>query len=206
MRASRTASAAATSAASKRCGMCCGQLASHADTVNRITCSGVAAITLRHQLGDQLGVAFDHARLAPELHPLARLIINEEKDRLGIVREITQRDVLLVAAEVGEADRPVVKHLEEAWRAATVLNVRLTVLVGRTEKSADLVADKRGEVRRDPVFPPTTHLQIGVAAARALAGLHRLHQFENATSQEAVRGLPMANTPRKRYRRREARF
>ena len=126
MRASRTASAAATSAASKRCGMCCGQLASHADTVNRITGPlGRRAITLRHQLGDQLGVAFDHAHLAPELHRLARLIINEEKDRLGIVREITQRDVLLVAAEVGEADRPVVKHLEEAWRAATVLNVRL---------------------------------------------------------------------------------
>ena len=42
MRRSRSASAAATSAASNRWGMCCGQFASQADTVNTIACSGRA--------------------------------------------------------------------------------------------------------------------------------------------------------------------
>src|SRR5712671_6236693 len=42
IRASREASAAATSAASNFCGICCGQLVSHAEILNRITCSGRA--------------------------------------------------------------------------------------------------------------------------------------------------------------------
>ena len=42
MRASREASAAATSAASNFCGICCGQLVSHAEIRNRMTCSGRA--------------------------------------------------------------------------------------------------------------------------------------------------------------------
>ena len=42
MRASRTARAWATSAASNFCGICCGQLVSHAAIRNRITCSGRA--------------------------------------------------------------------------------------------------------------------------------------------------------------------
>ena len=42
MRASRAASAAATSAASNFCGICCGQLVSHAEIRNRIACSGRA--------------------------------------------------------------------------------------------------------------------------------------------------------------------
>ena len=42
IRASRTANACATSAASNFCGICCGQLVSHAEIRNRITCSGRA--------------------------------------------------------------------------------------------------------------------------------------------------------------------
>ena len=42
IRRSRSASTAATSAASMRCGMCWGQLASQATTLNRITCAARA--------------------------------------------------------------------------------------------------------------------------------------------------------------------
>ena len=44
MRRSRAPSAAATSAASKRCGMCCGQFESQAVTVNSTTCSGARLV------------------------------------------------------------------------------------------------------------------------------------------------------------------
>ena len=69
--------------------------------------------------------------------------------RLGIVREIAQRDVLPVADEVGEADRLVVEHLEKAGRAAAVLNVRLTVRVRGGEKNARL---RRDEAARSGVI------------------------------------------------------
>ena len=60
---------------------------------------GARLVAFRHQLCDQLGVAFDDARLAPNLDAPPVRIIDQEEIGLRIVGEIAVRDVLPVAAK-----------------------------------------------------------------------------------------------------------
>jgi hypothetical protein len=65
---------------------------------------------------------------------------------LRIFRQVAQRNELPVAGEVGEGDRGLVEHMEEAGRAAAMLNRRLAVSAGGGEEDAGLGGEKCGEV------------------------------------------------------------
>ncbi len=78
-------------------------------------------VALRHQARDERVIVLDHARLAPDLHAAAMRIVDQKQMRLGIFREIAERDVLPVAGEIGERHRALVEHVQEARRPAAVL-------------------------------------------------------------------------------------
>ena len=65
---------------------------------------GPRLVALRHQRFRQRRIVFHHARLAPDLHAAAMRIIHHENMRLRILRQIALRDVLPVAAVIGERD------------------------------------------------------------------------------------------------------
>ena len=109
----------------KRWWMCCGQFTSHASTANRMARSTSAGVRRVAELRLQGRVPLDHAGGAPHLHPPAVGVVHQEEERPGVLGQVAQGDVLPVAAEVGEPERPLVDHLEEARRAAAVLDVGL---------------------------------------------------------------------------------
>ena len=51
----------------------------------------------------QLGIILDHPGGAPQLDPLLVGVVHQEDERFGVLRQVAERDVLAVAAEVGEA-------------------------------------------------------------------------------------------------------
>ena len=197
MRCACSVSVTATSGASKRCGMCCGQFASQAATVKRSACSGSGTVIFRHQPLQELGVILDDARLAPELDPLAVHIVDQEKMRLRILGEIAERDILPVAPKIGEADRLLIKHLEEARRPAAMLDVRLAVLARRGEEDARLRFDERRKIRRDPRLPGALLLHRRIGLPRSLARLRRLYRCgEGDIARVALRVHAFHHKPR----------
>jgi hypothetical protein len=60
--------------------------------------------------------------------------VQDEDVAARVLGEIADGDVLPVAAEIGEAKRALVDHLQEARRAAAVLDVGLSIGVGRGEE------------------------------------------------------------------------
>ena len=60
--------------------------------------------------------------------------------RLGIVGQVARGDVLAVAGKIGESDRLVVEHVQEAGRAAAMLDVGLAVGACRRQEDAGLSA------------------------------------------------------------------
>jgi len=62
----------------------------------------------------QRRIAFDDRRLAPEFHALAVRVVHQEDEGLRVFRQIAERNVLAVAAEVGEAERLLVDDAEKA--------------------------------------------------------------------------------------------
>ena len=171
MRWSRCSSARAISTASKRCGMCFGQLASHASTRKIEDLLAARLAVLRHQVGQQRGVVLDDARLAPELDALPIGVVDQEQMGLRILGEVALRDELPVAAKVREGDGLLVEHPQEARRAATVLDVGLAGGVRRAEENAGLGGDELGEFRRDRRVPALASFHPRVRRARALARL-----------------------------------
>src|SRR4051812_30795212 len=55
---------------------------------------------------EQPGIPLDHPGRAPDLDPTSLGVIHQEEERPRVLREVTQHDVLAVAAEVGEGERP----------------------------------------------------------------------------------------------------
>ena len=94
---------------------------------------GARLVALGEQRGGERGIVLDRARRAPDLHPHAVGVVHQEQRGLGIVGEIAGRDVLAVAAEIGEAERLLVEHAQEAGRTAAMLNIRLAVGIDRRE-------------------------------------------------------------------------
>src|SRR5260370_29844199 len=110
---------------------------------------GARLVAFWHQLCCQLRIAFDDARLAPDLDALPVRIIDQEQVRSGIVREIAKRDILPIASEIDKADGPVVKHPQKACWAAAMLDIWLALGVRGGEENARLRFDEAGEIGRD---------------------------------------------------------
>ena len=54
-------------------------------------------------------------------------IVHQEDERFVVFAEVPKRDVLGIPRKVRQRERVFVEHLEEAFRAAAVLNVRLPI-------------------------------------------------------------------------------
>ena len=84
------------------------------------------------------------------------------------------RDVLPVAAVIGEGKRVLVENFDKTFRAAAVLDVGLAVRGGGGEKQAVLRCQKRGEVVVDLGAPAAALLDPRIGFARVLAGVYGL--------------------------------
>jgi hypothetical protein len=76
----------------------------------------------RGERGHQRRILHD-PRAAEQLEPPPPCMVEEEQRDPVIARQVARRDVLAVAAELGEADRPRVERADEARRPAAVLDV-----------------------------------------------------------------------------------
>ncbi len=132
-------------------------------------------VIIRHQRGRQRRIVLDHARLAPDLDPAAIDIVDQENIRLRVLAEIALRDVLPVAAVICEGQRGLVENLDEARRAAAMLDVGLTIGVRRRQEETRLLADEGGEGRINLGAKTAAVFHMGVATARTLSGLNGLH-------------------------------
>src|SRR5690606_26584967 len=65
----------------------------------------------------------DRPRPSTDLHPPPRRIVDQEKKGLVVLGKMTKRHELLVAREIGIAERLLVKHLQKAPRTAAMLNI-----------------------------------------------------------------------------------
>ena len=133
-----------------------------------------SGIGWRQQALDERGIVVDHLGRAPQLDATAVGVVDQEQEGAAIVLQIAQRDVLPVAAQIGKAQRPLVQHLQETFRAAAVLDVGLALAIGRRHEDAGLSGDEGGEIRRHGRLPATALLHAAVAGARAALLLDRL--------------------------------
>lgn len=61
----------------------------------------------------QFRIVFHNSSRTPEFDTTAVDVIHQEDKRLGIIRQVSQRDVLSVASKVGESDDGLVQQLIE---------------------------------------------------------------------------------------------
>src|ERR1700752_2725829 len=132
-------------------------------------------VIFRHQRIDQRRIILDHAGLAPDLDAAAIDVVDQENVRLRILGEIALGDVLPVAAEIRESQRRLVENLDEAGGAAAVLDIGLPVSIRRRQEETGLRADEGCKPLIDFRAPAAAIFHVGVAVARALAGLDRLY-------------------------------
>ncbi len=169
MRALRAPTASATSSAKSICGMCWGQFTSQASTSKTMACSGARAVATRGKARRQLGVVGNHARLAPDLHAPPVGVVHQKNEGARILRQISRRDVLPVAGEVGKGQRRLVDDVEEALGSAAVLDVGLPVLARGGEIERPRLGDEGRELRRHGRCPAAFGLHARVGCARAAA-------------------------------------
>ena len=131
-------------------------------------------VSRRQQALDEIGVVLHHLGRAPDLDAAAVGVVDQEQEGAAVLLQIAERDVLPVAAQIGKAQRPLVQDLEEALRAAAVLDVGLSLAIGRGHKDACLGSDEGGEVRRHGRLPAAALLHAAVAGAGAALLLDRL--------------------------------
>ena len=83
--------------------------------------------------------------------PAARGEVEQEQIGAIVLGEVADGDVLAVTGVIGEAERPVVEHLDESLRAAAVLNVgRAGGRDGCQERGVE-TCDEAGKLGRHPV-------------------------------------------------------
>ena len=107
---------------------------------------GAPFVAGNHELCHQRGVVLDDARLAPHLHALAVDVVDEEEADLGVLGQVPHRDVLAIAAKVGEGERVVVEDAQEPLGPAAVLDVRLSGGARRGQEEAGLFADEPRQI------------------------------------------------------------
>src|SRR5262249_2614302 len=73
------------------------------------------------------------ARAPPDLDAPLLGVVHQEDERLRVLRQVVDADVLPVALEVVERERLLVEHPQEALRPAAVLDVGLAVGAGGGE-------------------------------------------------------------------------
>ncbi len=87
----------------------------------------------------------DCPRPAPDLHPPPGRIVDQEKEGPVILGKMTKRHELLVAREIGIAERLLVQHLEKAARAAPMLDIGPAFGIGGAHVEVIALGDELGE-------------------------------------------------------------
>lgn len=113
-----------------------------------------------------------HQRDPPQqLEPAAVEVVHDDQRNAIVLAEVAHAQVLHVAAEVGERERPRVQHLEEALGPAAVLHVRPARLAdGGLEEMIGL-GDELRLPRRQRVSAIGVGVQEGVLLPAAQFGL-----------------------------------
>lgn len=171
MRSSRSASAAATSAASKRCGMCCGQFASQADRVKRIPVRS-APCSLQASASASVRRRLRRREPHPDLDaPLVR-IVNQEQIGSGLSARDCLGDELAVAGEIetNSADHQAPARSRGPPRCWMYGCLPKFAVARKTLVCASI---KPAEFRRDPGCPGASFLHERIAVTGSLARLYR---------------------------------
>ena len=88
---------------------------------------------------------------------------------MRVFGQVALRDVLPVAAVIGERQRGLVQNLDEALRPAAMLDVGLAVRAGGREIQAVGLGEERRELLVDLGAPAAILLHMRIGLARSLA-------------------------------------
>ncbi len=119
MRALRAATDGSISASVNRGVMCCGQFQSNASISMMMPAFDFGAVGLVDQCrwrDRARRQGSTTARTAEQLQARAARVVHHEQRDAVVIGEIADADVLPVAAEIGEPERALVKHLDEPGR------------------------------------------------------------------------------------------
>ena len=120
----------------------------------------------------QAAIVLDQLSFAPDFHPLPLRMVDREEDGLGVLREIAEGDVLLVAGIVGESEGVPVEGMNEPLRPAAMLHIGPAGF--RSGGDEDRGAFRQiGAERVGHFGVARLTLQLGIAIARAEMLLHR---------------------------------
>lgn len=86
--------------------------------------------------------AFMHFGAAENFETAAARIVHEEEGDTIIMLEVSNTDVLFVAAQIGEGDSAIIEDMEEAFCTATILHVGPAVFRGGRHVEAVAVFQK----------------------------------------------------------------
>ena len=126
------------------------------------------------ELGEQRRIVFDGLRPAPNLDAPPAGKIHQKQHGPVVLGQIAEGNILLIAGKIGEGERLVVQHLEEAFGAAFVLDVGLAVGTRGGEEEGIAVGYELGELGRHAVGPAALFFHARETAARPEALLRRL--------------------------------
>ncbi len=143
-------------------------------SLRRGSLAGVTVVGVGEPL-EELLVVFHDLRASPELDASTIRVVHEEDERLRVLLQVAHRDVLPIAAEVGERERALVEHLEEALGTTPVLHVGLAIGAGSAEIEGVPLGDEPLEIGRDLRLPTAAFFHAGVAGSGTEPFLHRLH-------------------------------
>ena len=114
--------------------------------------------------------------MAPDLDTTTTGIFHQENERPGILRKISQRDVLPIAAEVGKAQRFLVHFFKKSRRTTPVLNVGLPLGVRRSQVEHVQFRKEGFQFRSDRRFPTAVRFHSGIAGPGTLLCLNGFHR------------------------------
>jgi hypothetical protein len=154
--------------------MCLGQLTSHAPIVK----------TMRRRAPRSSTLAVPHS-----FTRLSR-VVHEEDERLRVLGEVPERQVLAVALQVVESERVFIEDLQGAPRAAAVLHIRLAITASGGELERVAFGDESRQLRGDRCAPAALLLKLGVGATRPAPLLYR---FDSRGERYVGSGMHGAN-------------
>src|SRR5471032_3258496 len=116
----------------------------------------------------QLDVALDDPRAAPQLDPLLRGEVQDEDVGAIVLLEMTERDVLPIAGEVGESEFARADRLQETRRSAAMLDIRPAVGAGGRKKEGIDGVEELAEIVGDLGLPVAAFERLPRSETRLL--------------------------------------
>ena len=131
-------------------------------------------------------VSFVNFSAAKNLETLLVRVVHEEEGDTIVVLEVSGADVLLVAAQVGEAEGLVVENAQETLLTAAILDVGPSGLAGRGHVEAVAVADELAFVVSETIAGVVRSLGAFVQVAAAVLFLLLLYERSECEFCEAA--------------------